>query len=804
MGASICAPTGSPIADAIFHYIMHDFSLALREYLAVHGHLQQFSECLGMDVDMVIWSDDLAVPIITEQAVDLVPALLRLIDFVRKEFALRGFQLNLAKGKTGLVATFCGTNAAAMRRKYQLVPQPGTMFEFHGGKIQFVHMTPAYRHLGTLFTSDQTLVHLTQRSLIVLALPDLHVNNYDDRSWRIDIFLFACGLQLFWHLGPLQALFCYRFMAHPDRQTARQNALCRCTRWWRPFTAIPWHCLSQAGIVEPRVRLATERLLYAQGLYHHGPAFLQMMTHAEAAQQPCSWLLGLQHDLRWLHGVEAVAGPCLLDKDMPTLIDIWQQDKGRWKARVRRASVRHLYQEAMILEVQKGHADIFQLLRDQAFTFDPDPALLHLKEGQYQCPDCDRCFTTPQGGHTHRRKKHDIYSLEHHHLLDSATAQPAWPTCGTPSACSNTFPTCLGMARPILASPTCSRLAMLCRYAAEQILHTMKGQACLDALPAAGPFGNGPTAHERNLARLQATKQALEAEIQDFVQPDDPVGAGARLGEILSAVTQQWFFDFCAASHRTQDVERPQDRWVDILCKLPVGFESWAARTFILWGRHILPDFIAELFDVEAEACLDAEYAELAAEFDEYWTEIRLNRVDGQTAAAVQVQPQPLPHRPVRPPQKDAKPRSVPHFEVPCLFADQERWQTELEQVRWQDMPPDPLTPFVPGLAPRPSFLVVHLFAGRRRDHDLHSWLEAWAQRTNIALTIILSLDTAISPVLGNLDSSSTTWACLQELYLQGFVAGFSSACWTEPNLTWSGRDPFARWCSSVVWIIAR
>lgn len=325
-------------------------------------------------------------------------------------------------------------------------------------------------------------------------------------------------------------------------------------------------------------------------------------------------------------------------------------------------------------------------------------------------------------------------------------------------------------------------------YAAEQIPHTTKGQARLDALPAAGPFGSGPTAHERNLARLQATKQALEAEIQDFVQPDDPVVAGARLGEILSAVTQQWFFDFFAASHRTQDVERPQDRWIDILCKLPMEFESWAARTFILWGRHILPDFIAELFDVEAEACLDAGYAELAAEFDEYWIEIRLNRVDGQTAAAVQVQPQPLPHRPVGPPQKDAKSRSVPHFEVPRLFADEERWQTELEQVRWQDMPPDRLTPFVPGLAPRPLFLVVRLFAGRRRDHDLHSWLEAWAQRTNIALTIILSLDTAISPVLGNLDSSSTTWACLQEVYLQGFVAGFSSARWTEPpqpHLKW-------------------
>ena len=42
--------------------------------------------------------------------------------------------------------------------------------------------------------------------------------------------------------------------------------------------------LSQMGILDPRVRLAVERLLYAQRLYHHGPAFLQLMTHAEAAQ----------------------------------------------------------------------------------------------------------------------------------------------------------------------------------------------------------------------------------------------------------------------------------------------------------------------------------------------------------------------------------------------------------------------------------------------------------------------------------------------------------------------------------------
>ena len=104
-------------------------------------------------------------------------------------------------------------------------------------------------------------------------------------------------------------------------------------------------------------------------------------------------------------------------------------------------------------------------------------------------------------------------------------------------------------------------------------------------------------------------------------------------------------------------------------------------------------------------------------------------------------------------------------------------------------MPPDPHVPLVPGLAPRPTFIIVHLFAGRRRDTDFHAWLDQWAGRWNVSLTI-LSLDTAISPVLGNLDCRSETWQKIQELYLQGLVAAtlsghpcetFSSARWTPP-----------------------
>lgn len=690
---------GSPIADVIFHYIMFDFSTALHAFLSEHGYTQKFARHLAMEIDMIIWSDDLAVPVMEERAADLLPSMLRLLDFVKEEFARRGFQINLARGKTGIVATFCGADAASARRQFQLIPQPGTTFEFSDGTTQFVHMSPAYRHLGTLYTSDQTLdTEISHRlGMARSAFEQLRrrilVNRHLPLQLRLQLFstliltklYFAAGS---WHTPTGRQL---------DRIRAALGRMVKAMMGPALRFQSTARLLSQAGILEPRVRLAVERLLYAQRLYHHGPAFLQLMTHEEAAQQQFSWLAGLRHDLRWLYGVEAVADPSLIDSDMTVLIDSWQQGAGNWKARVRRASRRHLFQDVMILEVQQWHADIFQLLRRSAFTFDPDPALLHLQERQYQCPDCDRSFSTPQGVHTHRRKKHGIFCPEHH-LLDSATC----PACLTFLWNTQRLQQHLSyMPRSGLPNPCFAYLQQVgyaVSYSAEHIPRVMHGQSRLDALPAAGPFGCGPTALERRLAALQSARLQLAAQIDAYVQPDDPVGAGERLGDILTAATLRWFSDFCTANHRLSEVERPQDRWIDILCKLPTDFESWVAQVFILWGRHTLPDIIAGLMDGEAEAYLDAEYADLAVEFEEYWQEARLRSLDRQIAAAQQAPPAPLPHRPVRPPQKEGQPRSVPQLEVHRLFLEQEKWQTSLDRVNWQDMPSDPQTPFQGGL----------------------------------------------------------------------------------------------------------
>jgi hypothetical protein len=380
-----------------------------------------------MEVDMIIWSDDLAVPIVTATAAELLPALLSMLTFVKREFAARGFRINLAKGKTGIVATFCGVGAADIRRQFQLIPQPGIMHQFEEGDTQFVHMTPTYRHLGTLYTSDQHLdAELASRiGIAVSAFEQIRrglLANRHPQRLRLQLFRSLVLSKLYFAAGT--------WHTPTGRQCDRlRAALARMLRKMlgpasRGLSGP--QLLARADIQDPRVQIAMERLLYAQRVFHHGPAFLQLMLHSEASQCRCSWLDGLRYDLVWLHGVEATADPTLIATDMTALIDYWQRGQGRWKHRIKRAGIRHLFQEEMIREAQQWHADIFAVLRQKAFTFQPDPACLQVQECFHQCPDCPRWFTTPQGVNTHRRKAHGVYCPEHH-LLDSATC----PACLT-------------------------------------------------------------------------------------------------------------------------------------------------------------------------------------------------------------------------------------------------------------------------------------------------------------------------------------------------------------------------------------
>ena len=58
-----------------------------------------------------------------------------------------------------------------MRKSFQILPQPGVQHVFPDGDRAFIHFLPAYRHVGTLFTSDQKLDAEISSRWVLLLLP---------------------------------------------------------------------------------------------------------------------------------------------------------------------------------------------------------------------------------------------------------------------------------------------------------------------------------------------------------------------------------------------------------------------------------------------------------------------------------------------------------------------------------------------------------------------------------------------------------------------------------------------------------
>lgn len=89
------------------------------------------------------------------------------------------------------------------------------------------------------------------------------------------------------------------------------------------------------------------------------------------------------------------------------------------------------------------------------------------------------------------------------------------------------------------------------------------------------------------------------------------------------------------------------------------------------------------------------------------------------------------------------------------------------------------------GIAERPTLLIVYLFSDRRRQQDVH-WYLMQAAATRGLKIAVLSMDTAVSPHPGNLESQSESWGYLLHLYKKGHVA--ASICGAPCETFSSGR----------------
>ena len=349
---------GSPLADIIFHALMTKIAQAIDAWLLTKDEFMQLLKDINVEVSSILWADDIAVPLATRRAEDLVPFLQEVLQFVRSTLHEFGFTLNFSKGKTSAVVTLKGAHSSDLRKRFQLHSNPGVMCTFEDGKTEWLHFVPTYRHLGTLFASNHDLqcelrsrVGIAKSAFAQLARPILTNKNLPCKL-RLQFFHSLIATKMFFGLGawatpgPKQLQYIQGALVGLLKRVLRL-AKCRV-----PAERV----LMMAHTADVRARLAVERLLYAQRLFRTGPAFLHHLLHQEFACSDRSWLHGLRADLDWLESVNPGCLPEGWRNDMTSLFDWWQEPHMGWVRLVKKTWKLHLAQNAIIVDAKYLHA----------------------------------------------------------------------------------------------------------------------------------------------------------------------------------------------------------------------------------------------------------------------------------------------------------------------------------------------------------------------------------------------------------------------------------------------------------------
>ena len=767
---------GSPLADVVFHVLMMDIIIEINTWIEADESYQALLTSMNVQFDTIVWSDDLAIPWCTEDASSLVPAIECLLRAVSRFFTRRGFDLNMWKGKTGAVLTFQGQGAPALRKQFLLSEPSGFWCDLDAGKQVWLHATATYRHLGTQFASrldfTEELRHRIGQAASAFGAMKRQVfcNRFIDVNTRLQLFHALVCTRLYfglgtWHTPQNQHLKqLQKVLAHflrcilaagkkptADKMTDRQLFL-------------------QANFLEPRIRLAQDRLLFAHKVFQHGPSFAQHLLHIEFQELSQSWISGLFADLQWLRATIPGCIPDAWTSDLTEAIEFWQKGAPGWKALVRRAGRLHRMQEAMMVDVHCWHRRFFHTLEQNDATFEPAFAGRNGGDGEFHC-FCGRHFSTAQGLSTHKRKSHGIFSHEHD-LLEGATC----PVCLTHFWTTQRLQQHLAYISRRTGRNHCYQTLRKNGYIAdyERVALPLRvlGMNRIEAIPVAGPQRHFPNQHGAQIQQWQQEIRHLEDQLSAVHMPCNPAESETQLFAGLTSVTKLWFQKFCDNAFDISIVGPLEDYWYDYLSTWPPELDDWYADQLLRWGQHQLPDIVAEFQDGEAESFADEAFYEVTKGMPRCQIRDRIAFLKQCIKRADDEFQQDVAHRPKFDPlavQRVRASRSDPDA-ITTLFSQQTEWHDEVRKVQWDCLPKEAPVPLIHELTPQPVFLIVHLFSGRRRPFDVHWHLLQMAQDRGLDVKV-LSMDTAVSPFYGDLTETSPSWQKLMQLYEQGLVA---------------------------------
>ena len=389
--------------------------------------------------------------------------------------------------------------------------------------------------------------------------------------------------------------------------------------------------------------------------------------------------------------------------------------------------------ETMMNDLIDMHRQFFHILtREGKASFDPSPfGQADQRACTFLC-HCVRQFTTAQGLATHRRQKHQEFSIEHD-LIEGTTC-----------------PECL---RHFWSKQRLyQHLSYISRRTHVNVCYQALRQRGFKADVVVGPFHQLPK-EVRGLGRVEAQqtlgpRQPLEVHRQQALQPlqdqiaslreqltvnrvpENPEDTREQVYSFLTKSTLEWFQQFCQEGFDEDLATHLPDLWLAVLFQFEEGIDEWIEAEILAWGQTQLPDIIATFVDGVAEKLVDEQYAQMIDDFPRQQTLKRIAQYEARLRDVEAEGGKRFPHRAVRcetDRNANAGERAVHDARVVGLFSTQTTLFEQISQAKWTFQ----FTPRCPSTRPseRNLYSSLRTFSGRRRAGDVHDRLLFWANQ---------------------------------------------------------------------------
>ena len=648
---------------------------------------------------------------------------------VHKAFRARGLTMNLDKAKTETVVMFRGIGAAQCRtamfdREDQ--PRITVATETH---IVTVRVTSTYRHLGIKFAMTMDIdseVHArvgAARQSFEQMKKAVFLNPLLPEATRLSLFNSLVLSRLLYGCAIWEEISAGSFRKLEALITDHYRRICG-VGFWIDANVCDRDFLQQRQLPPFRVLLAQHRLNYLQHIACQGCTAHKALLLAEFATSK-GWLFEVAQDLTWLGNF------CALPFEVPTSraqwIDAWSslRSSPKWKAQVKRAVCKHLFQEKNAYEVRTYHRHILQEMKHFDIAVDPgedDPCPQHA----FTCFECQIGFASGQQLALHEIKIHGMRAREWQYVQSEVCP-----------GCLKTFHTSYRVCQHLrYRQNRCWERVHGVRQPAEpvsiQLPDHLKG---VHRLPSTrkhhGPLR--PTAHHRERLRVrQAIAKLREEGDADYAWWDpksDPPFMERCFGSFRETL-RAW----------TTSSEPTEEHFHNLFFNL--FFEDMApdfkiARVFFAWIESEFYDLCEQIDCFELRDVLESAHLSFLSDIHTWNLRRRMAELQRQWQRLELGEPR-LP-RPVSVASVPRKARMHPILSDYDLMADE-----EAARRRWRML-------HRPRRVPTPEqgpYYIIHLYAGRRRFKDFHEHMTTLLGSHGASWTgnvHVISIDTAIS-----------------------------------------------------------